>query len=93
VAQVVLLPLLLGQAELPPDLVLVGCVHDGTGREGTPVLFDPDDRGAPPCLNVLQGDGTGADTDVITDNLTGIFRRIYAAFFRLSASAPAASST
>ena len=45
------------------------------------VLFDPDDRGAPPCLNVLQGDGNGGDTDVITDNLTGIFRRIYAAFW------------
>jgi hypothetical protein len=42
------------------------------------VLFDPGDKN-PPCLNVLQGDGTGADTDVITDNLTGIFRRIYAA--------------
>ena len=48
---------------------------------GRVVLFDPDDRGAPPCLNVLQGDGSGADTDVITDNLTGIFRRIYAAFW------------
>jgi hypothetical protein len=48
---------------------------------GRVVLFDPDDRGAPPCLNVLQGDGTGADTDVIVDNLTGIFRRIYAAFW------------
>ena len=36
---------------------------------------------APPCLNVLQGDGTGTDTDVITDNVTGIFRRIFAAFW------------
>jgi hypothetical protein len=43
------------------------------------VLFDPADRGAPPCLNVLQGDGTGTDTDVIIDNVTGIFRRIFAA--------------
>jgi hypothetical protein len=43
------------------------------------VLFDPGDRAAPPCLNVLQGDGSGTDTDMITDNLTGIFRRIYAA--------------
>jgi hypothetical protein len=43
------------------------------------VLFDPGDRGAPPCLNVLQGDGTGTDTDMITDNVTGIFRRIFAA--------------
>lgn len=44
------------------------------------VLFDPGDaRHAPPCLNVLQGDGSGTDTDMITDNLTGIFRRLYAA--------------
>ena len=46
---------------------------------GKVVLFDPDDRGAPPCLNVLQGDGTGTDTDMIIDNVTGIFRRIFAA--------------
>jgi hypothetical protein len=58
--------------------ILARLPEDAAGRV---VLFDPDDRGAPPCLNVLQGDGTGADTDVITDNLTGIFRRIYAAFW------------
>jgi hypothetical protein len=46
---------------------------------GNVVLFDPEDRGAPPCLNVLQGDGSGTDTDVIVDNVTGIFRRIFAA--------------
>jgi len=46
---------------------------------GKVVLFDPEDRGAPPCLNVLQGDGSGTDTDVIIDNVTGIFRRIFAA--------------
>jgi hypothetical protein len=43
------------------------------------VLFDPADRGAPPCLNVLQGDVSGVDTDVIIDNVTGIFRRIFTA--------------
>ena len=58
--------------------ILARLPEDAAGRV---VLFDPDDRGAPPCLNVLQGDGSGADTDVITDNLTGIFRRIYAAFW------------
>jgi Type IV secretion-system coupling protein DNA-binding domain len=58
--------------------ILARLPEDAAGRV---VLFDPDDRGAPPCLNVLQGDGTGADTDVITDNLTGIFCRIYAAFW------------
>jgi hypothetical protein len=46
---------------------------------GKVVLFDPGDRAAPPCLNVLQGDGTGTDTDMIVDNVTGIFRRIFAA--------------
>ena len=46
---------------------------------GKVVLFDPEDQAAPPCLNVLQGDGSGTDTDVIIDNVTGIFRRIFAA--------------
>ena len=45
------------------------------------VLFDPASRRLPPCLNVLQGDPGGGDTDVITDNITGIFRRIYSAFW------------
>ena len=45
------------------------------------VLFDPDDRQPPPCLNVLQGDGSGTDTDMIVDNVTGIFRRIFAGFW------------
>jgi hypothetical protein len=49
---------------------------------GKVVLFDPGDaRHAPPCLNVLQGDGTGTDTDMIVDNVTGIFRRIFAGFW------------
>ncbi|MFI6350197.1 type IV secretory system conjugative DNA transfer family protein [Streptomyces sp. NPDC050560] len=43
------------------------------------VLIDPDDPHTPPCLNVL-GD-TGADIDVTVDNITGIFRRIFAAFW------------
>jgi hypothetical protein len=46
---------------------------------GRVVLFDPASPGAPPCLNVLADDGSGAA--VVTDNLTGIFRRIYAAFW------------
>ncbi|MCX5535765.1 type IV secretion system DNA-binding domain-containing protein [Streptomyces sp. NBC_00006] len=41
------------------------------------VLIDPDDAHTPPCLNVLDG----ADIDVVTDNLTGIFRRIFSAFW------------
>ncbi|MEU5926401.1 DUF87 domain-containing protein, partial [Streptomyces antimycoticus] len=41
------------------------------------VFIDPDDSHAPPCLNVLDG----ADIDVVVDNLTGIFRRIFTAFW------------
>jgi hypothetical protein len=57
-------------ARLPQDAV------------GKVVLFDPGDgQHAPPCLNVLQGDGSGTDTDMIVDNVTGIFRRIFAGFW------------
>lgn len=41
------------------------------------VLLDPDDRHAPPTLNVLQG----ADPHLATDNLVGIFQRIYREFW------------
>ncbi|UQA92178.1 type IV secretion system DNA-binding domain-containing protein [Streptomyces halobius] len=41
------------------------------------VLIDPDDPHLPPCLNVLDG----ADIDVVVDNITGIFRRIFTAFW------------
>ncbi|MGP3949642.1 type IV secretory system conjugative DNA transfer family protein [Streptomyces sp. 7N604] len=41
------------------------------------VLIDPDDPHPPPCLNVLDG----ADIDVVVDNITGIFRRIFTAFW------------
>jgi hypothetical protein len=51
------------------------------GVAGKVVLFDPADPAAPPCLNVLQGDGSGTDHDVITDNVTGIFRRIFSQFW------------
>ncbi|NYI98252.1 RecA/RadA recombinase [Streptomonospora nanhaiensis] len=37
------------------------------------VLFDPDDRAAPPRLNLLQG----GDPDFTADSVVGIFRRIY----------------
>ncbi|MEI5009106.1 DUF87 domain-containing protein [Streptomyces sp. PmtA] len=40
------------------------------------VLIDPDDPHTPPCLNVLDGH----DIDVVVDNITGIFRRIFTAF-------------
>ncbi|WP_274916657.1 helicase HerA domain-containing protein [Streptomyces sp. WZ-12] len=41
------------------------------------VLIDPDDPHTPPCLNVLDG----RDIDVVVDNITGIFRRIFTAFW------------
>jgi hypothetical protein len=47
---------------------------------GKVVLLDPDDAGAPPSLNVLQAERAD-EIDMVTDNLTGIFRRIFAAFW------------
>jgi len=41
------------------------------------VLLDPEARGNPPSLNVLQG----ADRDLLVDNVVGIFHRIYEAFW------------
>lgn len=41
------------------------------------VLIDPDDAHTPPCLNVLDG----GDIDVVVDNITGIFARIFTAFW------------
>ncbi|MFC7305107.1 type IV secretory system conjugative DNA transfer family protein [Streptomyces monticola] len=41
------------------------------------VVIDPDDVHVPPCLNVLDG----TDIDVVVDNITGIFRRIFTAFW------------
>lgn len=44
------------------------------------VLFDADSRARPPCLNPLDG-GDASDTDLTVDNLTSVFRRVYAAFW------------
>jgi hypothetical protein len=41
------------------------------------VLFDPEDTAPPPRINMFDG----ADPDVAVDNLTGIFKRIYAGFW------------
>ena len=57
---------------------LLARLPENVGGQGGAVR--PRRRAAPPpCLNVLQGDGTGTDTDMIVDNVTGIFRRIFAA--------------
>lgn len=42
------------------------------------VLIDPDDRHPRPALNVLQTSSRGGDIAMATDNLVGIFRKIYA---------------
>ncbi|MCP2337485.1 type IV secretory system conjugative DNA transfer family protein [Actinomadura rupiterrae] len=42
------------------------------------VLVDPDDPHPRPALNVLQGGGRGDDVAMATDNLVGIFHKIYA---------------
>ncbi|MPZ67748.1 MAG: type IV secretion system DNA-binding domain-containing protein [Pseudonocardiaceae bacterium] len=44
---------------------------------GRTVLFDPDDQGAPPVLNVLDG----PDTDLAVEHLVGIFAKIYKEFW------------
>ncbi|MEO3861359.1 type IV secretion system DNA-binding domain-containing protein [Acrocarpospora sp. B8E8] len=44
---------------------------------GRLVLLDPDDHAGPPALNVLGG----SDPDLATDNLVGIFSRIFADFW------------
>jgi hypothetical protein len=44
------------------------------------VLFDADDSACPPRLNVLQAD-TVDDRDMVVDNVTGIFSRIFRAYW------------
>lgn len=44
------------------------------------VLFDADDIKAPPRLNVLQCD-TVEDRDMVVDNVTGIFAKIFSGFW------------
>src|SRR5271166_329740 len=76
-----------GKTTLIAGQILADAVTDIIARlpeqsAGKVVLFDPGDvRHPPPCLNVLQGDGSGTDTDMIVDNVTGIFRRIFAGFW------------
>lgn len=59
------------------DLVtdLLDRLPEGTGSRT--VLFDPEDDGPPPSLNVLSSD----DADVSVDNLVGIFRKIFVEFW------------
>ena len=48
-----------------------------SGAESRTVLIDPEDPDAAPILNVLSG----PDPDLVVDNLVGIFRSIFAAFW------------
>jgi len=45
-----------------------------------PVIIDPDDRTAPPVLNVLDVTDP-AERDLVVDNVVGIFRRIFEAYW------------
>jgi len=59
------------------DLITDLCDRLPEGSEERTVLIDPQDPLAAPVLNVLDG----ADPDLVVDNLVGIFRSIFAAFW------------
>ncbi len=59
------------------DLITDLCDRLPAGALGRTVVIDPEDDEAAPVLNVLAG----ADPDLVVDNLVGIFRSIFAAFW------------
>ena len=59
------------------DLITDLCDRLPPGAESRTVLIDPEDPDAAPVLNVLSG----ADPDLAVDNLVGIFRSIFSAFW------------
>ena len=59
------------------DLITDLCDRLPSGAESRTVLIDPEDPDAAPILNVLSG----PDPDLAVDNLVGIFRSIFAAFW------------
>lgn len=59
------------------DLVTDLCERLPEGAVSRTVLIDPEDPSAAPVLNVLSG----PDPDLAVDNLVGIFRSIFAAFW------------
>ena len=59
------------------DLITDLCDRLPAGAESRTVLIDPEDPDAAPVLNVLSG----PDPDLAVDNLVGIFRSIFAAFW------------
>ena len=59
------------------DLVSDLCERLPAGAEDQLVLIDPEEHEAPPVLNVLAGE----DPDLVVDNVVGIFRSIFAAYW------------
>ena len=59
------------------DLITDLCDRLPQGAEARTVLVDPEDPDAAPVLNVLSG----PDPDLAVDNLVGIFRSIFSAFW------------
>ena len=59
------------------DLVTDICARMPDGAEKRTVLIDPEESQAPPIMNVLAG----PDPDLVVDNVVGIFRSIFAAFW------------
>ena len=59
------------------DLITDLCDRLPDGAASRTVLIDPEDPDAAPVLNVLSG----PDPDLAVDNLVGIFRSIFAAFW------------
>jgi hypothetical protein len=59
------------------DLITDLCDRLPADAESRTVLIDPEDPDAAPILNVLSG----PDPDLVVDNLVGIFRSIFAAFW------------
>jgi hypothetical protein len=59
------------------DLITDICARMPEGAEKRTVLIDPEERQAPPVMNVLSG----PDPDLVVDNVVGIFRSIFAAFW------------
>ncbi len=59
------------------DLITDLCDRLPEGAEARTVLVDPEDLDAAPVLNVLSG----PDPDLAVDNLVGIFRSIFSAFW------------
>ena len=59
------------------DLITDLCDRLPAGSAERTVLIDPEDAESAPVLNVLDG----SDPDLVVDNLVGIFRSIFAAFW------------